>query len=40
MAGHALKHPRGAMLRARDGLPHAAVRQRQPKLAVGGRARR
>ena len=28
------------MLGARDGLPHVAVRQRQPKLAVGRRARR
>ena len=40
MAERALKHPRGAMLGLRDGLPHIAVRQRQPELAVGGRARR
>ena len=38
-AGRALKHPGGAVLGARDGLPHVAVRQRQPELAVGGRAR-
>ena len=40
MGGRALKHPGGAMLGLRDGLPHVAVRQRQPELAVGGRARR